>query len=210
MDSSIYEDGNYWNNYESQYREGRTVVMPNSIYGFNNMNYTLNGYFGGDFTFVGFPNESSNGSVINVYSSFVISSKSSYIDGAWEFLRYYLTDEHQESLQWELPVNKEHFLAKAQEATQPPYYLDQDGEKVTYEDSFYMNGESITLLPMTQEQVDYVVSFIESVDRPYYDNTEVSKIVFEELESFFTGQKDAKEVAGNIQNRVQLYVNEGR
>ncbi len=210
VDDSIYDDGNFWKNYESQYREGRTVVMPTGIYSLSDMNYSLNGYFGGDFSFVGFPNENSNGSVINVYDSYVISSRSPNKEGAWEFLRYYLTDECQESLRWGLPISKEYFLVKAQEATQLPYYLDQDGNKVEYQDSFYMNGESIELPPMTQEQVDSIVSFIESVDRPYYNNEEVTKIIFEEIEAYFSGQKDVKEIAGNIQNRVQLYVNEGR
>ena len=210
VDNSMYDDGSYWMNYESQYREGRTVVMPTSIYSLSDMNYTLNGYFGGDFAFVGYPNENSNGSVIHVNDSYVISSRSANKEGAWEFLRYYLTDERQESLRWGLPINKKYFLEKAQEATQPPYYLDEDGKKVEYEDSFYMNGESIALSPMTQEQVDSIVSFVESVERPYYNNAEVSKIVFEEVEAFFSGQKEVKEIAGNIQNRVQLYVNEAR
>ncbi len=73
-----------------------------------------------------------------------------------------------------------------------------------------MNGEEIPLDPMIREQVDRVVNFIESVDRPFYDNAEVLKIIEEETSSFFSGHKNAKDVVGIIQNRVQLYVNEHR
>ncbi len=210
IDESIYEDDLYWESYDSRYREGLTVLMDNNMGYFSGINYTINGHLLGDFTFVGFPNENRNGSVINVYHSYVIYSKSPNIDGAWEFMRYYLTDEYQESLQYALPVNREIFLSKAQKATEIPYYIDENGKKVESKDNFYMNTEIIPLDSMTQEQVDRVVNFIESVDRPFYDDAEVLKIIEEEAAPFFLGQKNVKEVAEIIQNRVQLYVNEHR
>ena len=35
-------------------------------------------------------------------------------------------------------------------------------------------------------------------------------IITEETESFFSGQKSAKDAADVIQNRIQIYVNENR
>ena len=210
VDSSIYDDDSFWAGYDSQYREKRTVVMPIAIYIFSDMIHYLNGYFDGDCTFVGYPNENSNGSSIMLQDSYVISAQSPYIDGAWEFLRYYLTDEYQKDLRWGLPVNKEYFLEYAQEATKRNFYIDEDGNKIEEDYIFNMNGESFVIEPLSQEQVDDLVSFIESVNRPYYYNNEVLKIVIEETSFFFSGQKDAKDVAGIIQNRVQLYVNEHR
>ena len=198
-----------WEDYESQFRNNKTIVSPNNIYNVASLNRTINGNFGGDFSFVGYPNENSNGSVIQNYTSYVISAKSPNIDGAWEFLRYYLTDEYQ-TTQWDLPVNREIFLAKAQEAMERPYYMDFENNKIEYDETIYINDEEVILEPMTQEQVNKVVSFIENVERQYYNNTEVSKIIDEEAASFFSGQKDAKAVAEIIQNRVQLYVNERR
>ncbi len=198
-----------WEDYESQFRNNKTIVSPNNIYSIAGLNRTINGSFDGDFSFVGYPNENSNGSVIQSYRSYVISAKSPNIAGAWEFLRYYLTDEYQ-TTQWDLPVNRKIFLEKAQEAMERPYYTDANNEKVEYDDSIYINGEEVIIQPMTQEQVDKVVSFIDIVDREYYYNSEVSKIIDEEAASFFADQKDAKAVAEIIQNRVQLYVNERR
>lgn len=195
--------------YLSQYRNNSTILMPTSFYGTSDWNRTFNGIFDGDFAFVGYPNENSNGSTINAFESFIISSKSKNIEGAWEFLRIFLTDEYQKNLQWGYPVSKECFRAKAQEAMERPYYMQGD-KKIEYDDVIMVNGERVTLNPMTQEQVDKVVSFIESVERPYYQNEEVTKIIDEETASLFSGQKSSKEVAEIIQNRVQLYVNENR
>ncbi len=41
-------------------------------------------------------------------------------------------------------------------------------------------------------------------------DTQLSQIITEESEPFFKGQKSAKDVAGVIQNRIQIYVNENR
>ena len=62
----------------------------------SNLNYQLNGNFGEPVTYIGFPTESGKGSYISANQSFVLSAKSANLDGAWEFVRYYLTDEYGE------------------------------------------------------------------------------------------------------------------
>ncbi len=197
------------NDYFSQYRNNNTILLPTSFYGTSDWNRTFNGIFDGDFAFVGYPNENSNGSTINAFESYIISSKSKNKEAAWEFLRFYLTDEYQKNIPWGYPVNKECFKEKAQEAMERPYYMEGD-KKIHYDDEIMINGENVVLPPMTQEQIDKVVSFIESVERPYYQNQEVIKIIDEETSSLFSGQKSSKEVAEIIQSRVQLYVDENR
>ncbi len=41
-------------------------------------------------------------------------------------------------------------------------------------------------------------------------NDEITNIITEEAEAFFKGQKSVSDVAGVIQSRVQVYVNENR
>ncbi len=41
-------------------------------------------------------------------------------------------------------------------------------------------------------------------------NDEITNIITEEAEAFFKGQKSVADVAGVIQSRVQVYVNENR
>ena len=62
----------------------------------------------------------------------------------------------------------------------------------------------------TQEQVDRIVSFVESVNKRGYYNEAISNIISEEAGAYFSGQKSARDVAGVIQSRVQVYVNENR
>lgn len=204
-------DTNYWETYEAQYRENRTLLCSAYIGSFSNMIYTINGYFGEPITFVGFPTESGKGSYINAYGAYALSAKSSNLEGAWEFVRYYLTDEYQEKLDWGLSVNKKIFMEQAQKATRRPSYIDSEtGEEVEYDETFYINGEEIILDPLTQEQVDQMVAFVESVDVGYYYNESISNIVEEEIGAFYSGQKTAAEVADFIQRRVQIYVDENR
>lgn len=205
-----YDEDYNWDEYETQYRDGKTLLMPVYMYSVRDMNYSVNGQFGEDVTFVGFPNENRNGSIVRADSAIVLSSKSTDLEGAWEFVRYYLTDEYQSSISWQMPVNKELFLEKAQEATQKPYYIDENGDKVEYDDTVWLNGESVPLAPMSQETVDQIVEFIQSVNRVAYYNSDIQDIISEEVGPFFEGQKTAQEVANIIQSRVQIYVNESR
>ena len=165
---------------------------------------------GEDVSYVGFPMEGGQGAVINATQIYAISAKSNFKEGAWEFLRYYLTDEYQAEMEWNLSVHMDHFKENANLATQKPFYIDENGDKQEYDETFYMNGESITIPQMTQEQVDKAVNYILSLKKSGYDNTNVMNIINEEMGGFFTGQKSAQEVAAVIQNRVQLYVDENR
>ncbi|MDE6926469.1 MAG: extracellular solute-binding protein, partial [Acetatifactor sp.] len=206
---NMYND-NYWMTYESQYRENRTLLMQLYISSMDNLKYSLNGNFGEPVTFIGFPTESGKGSYISANQSFVLSAKSANLEGAWEFLRYYLTDEYQNEIEWGLSVNKQIFMERAQRATQKPTYTDENGNEVEYEETFYINGEDIPLDPLSQEQVDQITDFIMSVDRAYYYNESVLNIINEEMGAFYTGQKNAQDVANVIQSRAQIYVDENR
>ncbi len=209
--SEDYYGEDYWMNYQSQYRDNRTILCQLNIYDIRGMNYTINGRIGEDVSYVGFPTENGMGSYVNALSSYAISSRSANLDGAWDFLRYYLTEEYQSSDEmWGLPIQMKYFRENAQKGLEKPSYVDEDGNKVEYDDTFYLNGESIILPTLTQAQIDKVVDFIFSVDKCYYSNNEVMKIINEEMESFYSGQKSAKDVAAVIQSRAQLYVDENR
>ena len=90
------------------------------------------------------------------------------------------------------------------------YYTDEEGNRIEYDDTMYINGQEITYSPLSQEQADQLVDFIYSVNNKVFHNEDIVNIVTEEAEAFFKGQKSAKEVTGLIQNRVQLYINENR
>lgn len=205
-----YYGEDYWMNYQSQYRDNRTVLMEVYIGTLRDMNTTMNGYFGEDISFIGFPTDSGKSSVLYADSAYVLSAKSGNLDGAWQFIRYYLTDEYQESLDWGLPVVKDIFMEKAKEGMGRPYYLDENNEKVEYDNYFSINGEDVILDPLTQEQVDQLVGVITSTEKQSYYNEDIQNIITEEAEAYFSGQKSVEEVVQIIQSRAQIYVDENR
>lgn len=207
----------YWNDYDwtltqSQYREKKAVLLHTYINRIQDLVYNLHGTLGGEAAFVGYPGISGNSSVIQPGSNlFVLSAKSGCIEGAWEFVRYYLTDEYQNSEElYTLPVSKKAFEEQAKKGMDKPYWIDENGEKVEYDQTFWMNDEEIILEPFTQAEVDAICEFIYSVNKRSYYNQDIINIVTEEAESYFEGQKSAQDVANLIQNRVQLYVDENR
>lgn len=205
-----YYDDDWYVTYESQYRENRTLLANCSIYSLENMIYTINGTFGEDISFVGFPNEGGQGAVINAYETYALAAKGSDVDEAWNFMRYYLTDEYQETLQWELPINKKYFDELAEKATKKPTYEDEGGNLVEEDYTWWFNDETLILDPLTTEQAEEIKEYIASVDKRSYQNTDISNIIDEEMEAFYQGQKSAKDVAAVIQSRAQVFVNENR
>lgn len=207
----------YWEDYdytyyENQYRENRSLLCDIYMGNIRDCKYQIKGYMGEEVSFVGFPTADSNGSVLTPGSfSFVISSKSKHQDGAWQFVRQFLTEEFQTGDQiYNMPVLKSAFLAKAQEGTERSYWTDEDGNKQYYDDTWYINGEEIILEPFTQEEVDAICDFIYTVNRTAYYNEDINNIITEEAEAFFSGQKSVQEVVDIIQSRAQVFVNENR
>lgn len=214
LPEEITYDDDYWQNYDwskeqAQYRENRTLMMQANLFEFSEMYRMINGYFGEPVSFVGFPTESGNGSYIQSSQTYALAAKSANLDGAWQFVRYYLTDEYQENVSY-FPVNMEILREKSKAAMERPYWTNENGEKEYYDPTMYLNGEEIPIEPLSQEQLDQVMEFILSVNVHYYNNDFISNIVSEEMGAFYTGQKSARDVADVIQRRAQVYVDENR
>ena len=199
----------YWEKHDSQYRENRTILAECDVSNARYVNDYINGYFGEEISYIGFPSDTGNGAVVEAGEQYLISAKSEHIDGAWEFVRYYLTEEYQNKVIM-FPVNKEIFMERAMEATKNPYTTDRNGNKQEYEYKMLIGGESIVLPNMSTEQVSKFIKFVESIDKCVYYDEDIETIINEEVASFLAGQKSASEVARIIQSRVEIYVNENR
>lgn len=203
-------DGDWdYENWASQYRDNRTLLMYTYLSSFDYMTRGFKEYFGDDFTLVGFPSETGKGAYLQMNSGYVLSAKSANLDYAWDFTRYYLTEEYQKT-NYGFPTRRDLFMEQSKKPMDRPYWEDENGEKQYYDDTIYINGEEVILEPMTQEQVNEVIAYIESVDNRYFYIQEIMDIINEEAEGFFTGQKSATEVADIIQRRAQIYVDENQ
>lgn len=212
-----YSD-DYWENYDwmevqDMFRNKKAVMMSCTIYDFKDMVSEFHGRLGDEPSFVGFPGVSGNSSVVMPVSSvFAISAKSENQDGAWQFVRQYLTEEYQTGDDfYGLPVLKSAFEEKAKLSTKKPFWIDEvTGEKTEYDYTYWGAEEEVILEPFTQKEVDDICNFIYSIEKGVYSNPYITNIVNEEASAFFKGQKTAKDVVQIIQSRAQVYVDENR
>ena len=207
---ALQSDEEYWEKYDTMYRDGRTLLSYMILTTFRDYNITEKGMFGADITPVGFPNEAKESGAIMMNNTYSISAKSDVKEGAWQFVRRYLTEEYQEQMEYALPVMKSVLEKQAAEAQKKPVMEDENGNMEEYDDTYYINGKEIIIPPMTKEETDELIQYISGVTKVYQNDMEVMTILDEECAPFFEGKKSADEVAKIIQSRVQIYVNENR
>lgn len=205
---TLYNDPTYWEKQETLFRDGGALLLPYTISDFQDFQYCEDGTFGEQITAVGFPVGDGVGNAYMCNYAFAISAKSKYQDVAWEFLRYYLTDEFQDSFTYGWPIKLSSLEKRIQKAQEKPYYEDENGNKVEYDETFYIGGMEIVLEPLTQEDCERVIGFLKSADHVYNYDRNIISIMEEESAAYFEGQKSVKEVADIIQSRIQIYVNE--
>ena len=205
----------YWEkdmgmSWDEQLRQGKVLLDQTVLDSFSGYNYLKKAFFGEDVTMIGFPSENKKGSAIGANIKLSMSSKSKNKDGVWQFLRYFLTEEYQEKDNYGWPLSLKQAELMAQKAQKKPTYEDENGNQVEYDETYNINGVDIVIEPMTQEEVEEVLGFMQSVDQLYTNNQALIDIISEEAAPYFAGQKNVKEVVDIIQNRVQIYVSENR
>lgn len=213
----LYGDEDYWMNWQTQYIEDRTLLYQRSIYSVYEA--WIGGYsnFGEEATPVGFPTKEGQGSTVTATESFAISAKSDSIDGAWEFVKWFISEEAQiqedddRYAYWELPVLKKALEKSAECIKTKPYYLDENGDKIEYDETVYINNQEIVIEPATEEEVQKWLDFIYSVDRKgSYAYDKAMEIISEEAAAYFSGQKSVDDVAAIIQSRMDIFISEDR
>lgn len=205
-----YEDEAAYQEMESQYRDGKTLLMRTALSNFRDYGSWKYAYFGEEITPVGFPTENGIGSSFGADINLAISTQTKNKQAAWEFVKSFLSEEYQEKRTYNFPVRLSSLEKLEADAQKKPYYTDEKGNKVEYDMTYWLGNMEIKADPLTKEETGRVVEFIKSVNRVANYNEELMKIVQEEAAGFLEGQKSAQEVAGVIQSRVRIYINENR
>ena len=155
--------------------------------------------FGEPVTFMGFPGVGGNGSVIQKETEYAIISNSVNKEGAWDFLKYFLSEEYQDGIALKgesFPIRLSSLELAAEEAKRGTYdgvtgeYIEPVGGVNTDEDN--------------QKVYDLLSSAAGSVDI----DSRIYEIISSEADAYFAGHKSAKEAADIIQNRVSNYIAE--
>ncbi len=134
------------------------------------------------------------------YMSLMLNANAANRDGAWEFVKFILSEEAQQKLSetggtGTLPVKKSAFetlMVKEIAASQKKNM----GSQVVFEGL------------LTRERVDEVEAFLENARALPYKTEPILEIIQEESQDYFNGNKSIEQVADIIENRVQLYLDE--
>lgn len=213
-------DERYWENmdweaYENQWRTGDTLLSMDGINRFGRIRELEMGTFGEKVTFKGYPGVNGSGSSFGSYGAdLAITAKANNAEGAWDFVKYFLTDEYQDQCttpnSYVFPIKLSSLEKQAEAFKERPYWTDGNGEKQYYDNTTWMGGQEIKIGVNTDEDNQRVMELIKSVDSVWRYDSKITEIISEEAAAYFEGQKSAKDVAEIIQNRVSNYIAENR
>lgn len=211
------DDINWDDNYESlpsSIRSGKVLFAD--VYSMSMEESQLYaGMFEEDISFINYPSDSTTGLPAMFGTDIGIYAKSRYADGAWAFVKTFLTKDYicggRNIYYSGFPLRKDGLEHEIKKYTATEIYTDEYGNEIYPVDSTWGYDDiEVEIKPLTEEQVQKLREVIASVDHLYKYHNEINGIVIEESGAYFSGQKTAKEVAGIIQNRVSTYVNENR
>jgi len=177
--------------------------------------------FGGDYTYIGFPSNDRDGSILYLADGYGISAKSKNKDAAWEFIRQFMTEDYMSSDEYSLPANKKVYDQSVDKYTHIQYQmdengeyeLDENGEKIPMAIGGYWDSkkqEYVQTYTVDQGKIDRLTNLITSATKAANVDQEILTIVLDQVEGYFNGTTTAEKTAEAIQNKVELYVNEQR
>ena len=167
--------------------------------------------FDEDITYIGYPNESKQGSYLVPGTPIGISSTSDVKDKAWEFVRTFVTKEYQgRNVDLDmLPTRQDCFDMNIQANMTAKTYTDEFGNVVEpLNDTWNWGSVELHYKPVSQEEVNAFVDLIDNTTKVVYNDDEITDIVFEEAQAYFEEDRSLEETIKIIQKRVETYVNE--
>ncbi len=204
----VYDESTYYEDYNDQFRSGKTLLYSVYINNLRDVNYFKYSMFNGKGILVGFPTRNDQGGMFYTDDVPFAITNGKHQDGAWEFVRYYLTPDFQDNLSYSIPVLESSFNDWAAKGMEKDYWEDENGIKQYYEQTYYIDGIEHEVPTLTAEEVEELKNIIKSCKKASYTNEQVKSIIEEEASAYFAGSKTAKDVCSIIQSRVQLYLNE--
>lgn len=173
----------------------------------------INAIFEDEVVMLNYPGATKSGNTMNMYLSYAINSNSENKEGAWQFIKYLMSEECQKAQHRNatmmIPLRKDVFEAHIEEEATARISVDLEGNKVKEPFLYGIdNGVSFELYTATGEEEALLRQVIEGVTCVNKNNHKISGIVLEEAAAYFAGQKTAKGVATIIQSRIEIYINE--
>ncbi len=158
--------------------------------------------FGKDITFIGYPNEKKQGSYFIFSDQMGIYYKSDVKQGAWEFIRRFMTKGYFEKTGGtDIPVREDCLDLAIQKFNQQ---CEEFGNYVDYESLI------IKVEPLTSDREMKLRELIKNTTNSNSNDSALMGIIEEEAKVYFAGDRKIEETLMIIQKRAQTYINEGR
>ncbi|MDE6745192.1 MAG: extracellular solute-binding protein, partial [Oscillospiraceae bacterium] len=87
---------NYWDDYYKACRDGDVLLIIYHLRSFGSIRELEKLIFANTVTFKGYPGAAGNGAMFDMRTEIAVTSKASNPDGAWDFVKYLLSDEYQQ------------------------------------------------------------------------------------------------------------------
>lgn len=155
---------------------------------------------GDDYVCVGFPTEGGSGSCVDCYQCVAVNAGTDNMDTVSDFLQYLLSEESQKKYGVAGCVRRDVLASCVKDGA-------AGGSP-----AFVMGYQMSTPLAGREDGSSFLKEYLELMDtgRPQSVEVDIQNIIREEAAAFFNGDKDVREVAGLIQNRVNMYLSERR
>lgn len=204
------EMNNYWNKQETAIANDKALLSDMTIYNMRDYNRQLHVTFNEEVSFVGIPDASGNGAMLQTNNNCAIMANSENKEACWKFISQFFDEDYQTSDRfYAIPALKSAFETRLDETMKNPYYIDSDGKKHEYDDTYYINDEEVKVPNLTQEERDFLEEYILGAECQLVEfSNDITNIIFEEVNVYFEGERSAQETAELIQNRVSILVSE--
>jgi len=213
--SNLTEDEQieFYMNLPEMIKNDEVLVSREGIWGLFDFIKELHKFGFEDVTFMGYPTPYGDENSCTLYGTeFMVTEQSSAKDAAWEFIKYYISDEVRISKDgYAMPTTKSGLRAVFEFFTQFNIYFEKSGmaqaKEFEYSDE-EMEQRGLTYFELTDEHFEMMEKLMNSKNKLMSYDDSLFNIVVDELIAFFAGNKTAEETARVIQNRASVYLSE--
>lgn len=167
-----------------------------------------NWLYDNDPVILGFPSSGGTGVsyLITEFDAYGINAASGHKDAAWQCVKYILSDEYHGMMYF--PINRNNLQTRIDDEKKVKYKFDANFEETDEIDTDLGSVQGFPYHPATDEDVEQVMSILNSATAPGLRERTISAMIVEEAEYYFSGSKTVDEVASLLQSRVSLYLGE--
>lgn len=162
------------------------------------------------YSLVGFPSKNGNGAELHTSYMFGITERSESKEGAWEFIKYYMSVKGtfvENRITNDLPVTAAAFESSVMKLTGRYYYANYMDELQLRYSTEEVSGFGDPYV-ITQKDAEEIIEYMNSVQISDRSDEYVMSIIKEELSTYYAGATTLSHAIELIQNRVWIYINE--